>query len=130
MTWYEPPPTLTVQTGGILVDHLSSRQLPEGTINASLSWQFNLTELNFIFWTLLYDKISVAVAYSLGPVFQQGFKSQFGIDWIPDQTFVRLVIFNVTSAEKGAFTCQVVAKANSSRLRFKSYVQVDVVGKL
>ena len=131
LNWNEPPPTLTVQTGGILVDHLSGRQLHEGTSNASLSWQFNFTELNFRFLTLLFDKITVAVAYPLGQVFQPGFISQFGIEWIPKQTFVRLIIFNVTSEENGAFTCQVVAETNDSLgLRFKSNVQVDIVGKL
>jgi len=85
-----------------------------------LSWLINGLPCTRSWFDSDRTNTSVAVAHSLGPVFQQGFESQFGIDWIPYQTFVRLVIFSATSAENGAFTCQVVAETNSSMLGLKA----------
>ena len=133
MTWNKPPPIQTVQAAANPVDHFSSRQLREGNINAILSWQFDLTELNFRSLSILFEGTTVAgVIKSLGSGPQPGFENQFGIDWSPNQTFVKLIIFNVTTEENGRFTCQVYADALKGFVyfRFESSVQVDVVGKL
>ena len=113
-------------------DHSSSRQLHEGTINAYLSWQFYLTELNFSSLVILFDGTTVAGVTSLGYGPEHGFENQFDIDWIPKQTFVRLIIFNVTAKESGTFTCRVAVHERSgfASFQFDSNVQVDVVGKL
>ena len=133
MTWNEPPPTQSVQAVANPVNHFSSRQLREGNINATLRWQFDLTELNFRSLVILFDGTTVAgVIKSSGFGPQPGFENQFGIDWSLSQTFVELVIFNVTVEEDGRFTCQVYADAVEGYVyfRFESNVQVNVVGKL
>ena len=133
MTWNEPPPTQIVQAVANPVDHFSSRQLREGNINATLRWQFDLTELNFRSLVILFGGTTVAgVIKSLGSGPQPGFENQFGIDWSFNQTFVKLIIFNVTVEENGRFTCQVYADAveGFAYFRFESNIQVDVVGKL
>ena len=133
MTWNEPPPTQIVQAVANPVDHFSSRQLREGNINATLRWQFDLTELNFRSLVILFDGTTVAaVIKSLGSGPEPGFENRFGIDWSLNQTLVKLIIFNVTVEENGRFTCQVYADAVKGYVyfRFESNVQVDVVGKL
>ena len=131
MTWIEPPPIKTVQADGILVDHESRRQLHDGTINANLSWQFNLTDLKFFYLVLSFNRTGLAFVrppiQAVVPLFQ----NQFGIKWIANQTFVRLIIFNVTFEKHGAFTCRVhVKRKDSFYWQFESNVQVDVVGKI
>ena len=133
MTWNEPPPTQSVQAVANPVDHFSSRQLREGNINATLRWQFDLTELSFRSLVILFDGTTVAgVTKSSGFGPQPRFENQFGIDWSLNKTFVKLVIFNVTVEENGRFTCQVYADAVEGYVyfRFESNVQVNVVGKL
>ncbi|XP_044180357.1 fibroblast growth factor receptor 2-like [Acropora millepora] len=130
LTWNEPPPTQSVQAVANPVNHFSSRQLREGNINATLRWQFDLTELNFRSLVILFDGTTVAgVIKSSGFGPQPGFENQFGIDWSLSQTFVELVIFNVTVEENGRFTCQVYADAVEGYVyfRFESNVQVNVV---
>ncbi|XP_015774926.1 PREDICTED: uncharacterized protein LOC107353119 [Acropora digitifera] len=129
LTWNEPPPTQIVQAVANPEDHSSSRQLHEGTINAYLSWQFYLTELNFSSLVILFDGTTVAGVTSLGYGPEHGFENKFDIDWIPKQTFVRLIIFNVTAKESGTFTCRVAVHERSgfASFQFDSNVQVDVV---
>ena len=130
LTWNEPPPTQIVQAGPVTANHFSSRQLHEGTINANLSWQFNLTALSFTSLAIYFSGTEVAGADSSEQRVESGFKNQFGFDWIPNQNLVRLIIFNVTIEENGTFTCQVTSKAGFGFFTFLSIVQVDVVGKL
>ena len=132
LTWNEPPPTQIVKAVPYTVDHNSTRQLHEGTKNATLSWQFDLTEIKFASLAIWFNGTSIAGVQSSGSGPEPGFENQFGIDWIPNQTFVRLIIFNVTTEEKGTFTCRVLAlrkMAGFASFEFKSKVQVDVVGK-
>ena len=116
---------------GIPVDHFSNRELRQGTINASLKWRFNLTELRFLSLVVLFDGKAVGGATSSGQQLQREFENQFGFEWILNQTFVRLIIFNVTIKEQGTFTCRVKARAEKRpfAFQFRSNVQVDVVGK-
>ena len=114
------------------VDHLSSRQLHEGKINATLSWQFDLTELTFDELNILFDGTIIAGVKSQRSGTESGFENQFGIDWIPNQHYVKLIIFNVTMEENGTFTCRVATDSVTgfASFTFESIVQVDVVGKL
>ena len=131
MTWNEPPPTKIVQALFNPVDHFSNRQLREGNINVTLSWQFDLTELSFHSLVILFDGTTIAGVKSSGFGSQPGFEKQFGIDWSANQNFVKLIIFNVTTEENGIFTCRVAAHPMTGfgSFQFKSNVQVDVVGK-
>ena len=130
MTWNEPPPTQIVQADPRTVEHFSSRQLHEGTINANLSWQFDLNALQFDSLVIFFNGTVRAGASTSGQEVQSGFENRFGIDWIPNQNLVRLIIFNVTIDENGAFTCQVATKKGVVPFQFLSIFQVDVVGKL
>ena len=132
MTWNEPPPTQIIEAVANPVDHFSSRQLREGNMDANLSWQFNLTELKFDLLEIFFDMTSIAGADSSGSAPQSGFENQFGIDWSPNQNFVRLIIFNVTIEVNGTFSCRVTAKRMKGvgSFLFESIVRVDVVGKV
>ena len=132
MTWNEPPPTQIIQALCYPVDHFSSRQLLEGTINANLSWQFNFTDLKFTSLVIFVGTTIIAGVGSSGSGPQPGFENQFAIDWFPNQNFVRLIIFRVTFKHNGTFTCRVTAGAATGfgSFQFESIVQVDVVGKL
>ena len=130
MTWNEPPPTQIVQAVHNPVDHFSSRQLYEGTINANLSWRFNLTELKFTNLGLIFDSKFIGGAEPSRQTIRAGFENQFGIDWIFNQTFVRLIIFNVTIKENGTFALRVATVKGPRNYHFHSKVQVDVVGEL
>ena len=133
-TWYRylcplsPPPITTVQAGGVIPDHLSSRTLHDGTIE-NLRWQFNLTELKFNYLVLSFDSTPFAEALALGKVAQSRFRNQFGIHWIRNKTLMTLMIANATN---GTLTCQVNAfgvEGIGLPLQFENHVQLVVVGK-
>jgi len=128
LTWNEPPPTQNVQAVADPVDHFSSRQLHKGKINATLSWQFDLTELTFDGLNILFDGTVIAGVKSQRSGTQPGFENRFGIDWSSSQRFVKLIIFNVTIEENGTFTCRVATDAVTGfgSFTFESIVQVDV----
>ena len=131
MTWSEPPPIKTLQAVGTFVDHESRRQLHEGTINANLSWRFNLTDLKFLYLLLSFNRRALAASWPQRQAVVHSFQNQFGIEWIANEYFVRLIIFNVTFEKHGAFTCRVHVERNDSlHWHFISNVQVDVVGKI
>ena len=114
------------------VQHFSSRRLQEGSINASLRWQFDFTDLKFSSLVISLGTTIIAGVDSSGSGPQPGFGNQYGIDWIPNQNLVRLIIFRVTFEQNGTFTCKVTAAplAEFGAFQFESAVQVDVVGKL
>ena len=132
MTWNEPPPTQIVEAALNTVDHFSSKQLYEGTNNANLSWQFDLNGLKFTSLVIFFGTTIIAGVGSSGPGPQPGFENQFDIDWISNQNFVRLIIFRVTFAQNGTFTCRVSADTTTGfgSFNFESIVQVDIVGKV
>ncbi|XP_067016174.1 uncharacterized protein [Acropora muricata] len=129
LTWNEPPPTQVVQAVANPEDHFSSRQLHEGTINANLSWQFDLTELNFRSLVILFDGTTVAGVTSSGFGPEYGFVNQYDIDWIPNKNFLTLIIFSVTTEQNGKFTCRVAVHTMTgfASFQFDSHIQVDVV---
>ena len=132
MTWIEPPPIQIVQALPDSVKHFSSRQLFEGTINATLSWHFGLTELTFQSLLIFFGRNSVARVSSLVNGTPPSYANRFGLDWIPNQNLVTLFIFNVTTEDAGTFSCRVTADSldRFTEFHFTSNVRVDVVGKL
>ena len=130
LTWEQPLPIQTVQPANP-VDHFSSRQLYEGTSNATLIWHFRLNQLNFDALVIFLNGIALASVMSSRCGIQAGFENQFGIDWIPNQNLVKLFIFNVTKEKNGTFSCRVIAHevTGFAFLQFISNVQVHVVGK-
>ena len=131
-TWKEPPPTQIVQALPDPVKHFSSRQLLEGTNNATLSWHFGLTELTFKSLLIFFGLNYVARVSSELTGTPPSYANRFGLDWIPNQNLVTLFIFNVTTEDNGTFSCQVTADSldRFGVFRFTSNVRVDVVGKL
>ena len=132
MTWNEPPPTQIVKAVRNPLKHFSSRQLFEGTINATLNWHFGLTELIFNSLIIDFEGNSVARVTSSLAAIRPPYVNQFGLDWIPNQNLVKLLIFNVTTDENGTFLCKVTADSldGFDTFVFDSNVQVDVGGKL
>ncbi|XP_074634457.1 uncharacterized protein LOC141893000 [Acropora palmata] len=130
LTWEQPPPNETVQSANP-VDHSSSRQLYEGTINATLNWQFRLNQLNFDSLVISLNGTPIAGVGSSGSGLQPGFENEFGIDWNPNQKLIKLFIFKVTIEKNGTFTCQVdadeVTGFVTKNIQFRSNVQVHVV---
>ena len=132
MTWNEPPPTQIVQAVADPVKHFSSRQLFEGTINATLSWHFGLRELIFKSLLIFFEGNSVARVSPSVTGTPPSYANRFGLDWIPNQNLMKLFIFNVTTEDNGTFSCRVTADSfdGYDPFVFESNVQVDVVGKL
>ena len=132
MAWDQPLPIQIIQSANP-VDHFSSRQLFEGTINATLNWQFRLNQLNFGSLVISLNGTPIGGVGSLGSGLQPGFENKFGIDWNPNQKLVKLFIFKVTTKQNGTFTCQVDANEVTGfvtkNFQFRSNVQVHVVGK-
>ncbi|XP_068733594.1 immunoglobulin superfamily member 10-like [Montipora capricornis] len=127
ITWYEPPPIQTVSDTDV-VDHLgNSTQLLEGSINASLSWNFSLSsDLSFSALTVSLGGTIIAGVVSSGPAVQAGFGNKFDIRWIPFQR-VTLIIFNVTTEVNGTFSCTITATKGFGVVNFGSNIQVHVV---
>ena len=132
LTWNEPSPTQIVQAAADPVKHFSSRQLFEGTTNATLSWHFGLTELIFRSLVIFFEGNSVARVSSSVTGIPPSYANRFGLDWIPNQKLVKLFIFNVTTENNGTFSCRVTADSQDrfNVFQFRSNVQVDVVGKI
>ena len=130
LTWLQPLPIQTVQPVSP-VNHFSSRQLYEGTINATLIWHFRLNQLNFYALFISLNGIALTGGVSSGLNILAGLENQFGIDWTPNQNLVKLFIFNVTADKNGTFSCSVdaVDVTGFAIFQFRSNVQVHVVGK-
>ena len=131
LTWNEPLPFQIVPDSDV-VEHLNSTKLIEGTINATLSWQFSLLEFTFESLTITFDGTAIAGVRSSRQGVNPGFKDKYELNWILGSQRVTLVIFQVTTAENGTFTCEVSAQAVGAftTTQWRSNIQVDVVGKL
>lgn len=73
-------PRMCKQLIGDPVDHLSSRRLHKGKINATLSWQFDLTELTLMMYYILFlmeQSLQVLRLKYLGLTL--GFKTDLGL---------------------------------------------------
>ena len=121
-----------MQAAANTVKHSSSRQLLEGTVNATLSWQFDLTKLIFKSLVIFFQGNSVGRISPSVKGTPPWYANRFGLDWIPNQNFGKLLIFNVTTEDIGVFSCRITADSldGFGVFQFTSNVQVDVVGKL
>ena len=109
------------------VEHQNLTRLVEGTINASLVWHFNLSsDLTFVALTLTLD--GATIASDIGVLTYV--RDKYAVILIQSTEInITLVIFEVTVAHKGTFSCEVFAR-KQAQLSWKSNVQVDVVGKI
>ena len=108
-------------------EHQNQTRLIEGTINASLIWQFRLSsELTFVSSTLELNGAPIA---SDTGVFTQ-FRDKYAVNLVQSSEIsVTLVIFEVTAAHDTIFSCEVFAREQGV-ISWKSNVQVDVFGKI
>ncbi|XP_015751965.1 PREDICTED: hemicentin-1-like [Acropora digitifera] len=129
LTWIEPAPTQVIQAAVNPVKLFSSRQLFQGTINATLSWQFGLAELIFMSSVVFFEGKSVVRVSSSVTGTPPSCAKRFGLDWEPKQNLLTLFIFNVTTKENGTFSYRVTADSldGYSEFQFTNNVQVDVV---
>ena len=129
LTWNEPLPILTVPQSDVSsVFHRSHTRLIEDTINASLSWYFNLSGLTFNSVNLKLKPDNIAFVTNQKQEISAGFQGKYAINWIPNQR-ITLVIFKVTSEHNATFACEVAAVGNGLSI-WRSEVQVDVVGRV
>ena len=130
LTWNEPLPILTVEESDAnQVVHRNHTRLTEGTINASLSWYFNLS--SGLFFNSLNLKLKtdvIAVVNSRRKEVLERFRDKYAINWIPSQR-ITLLIFKVTTEQNATFACEVFAIDTFTSI-WKSHVQVDVVGRV
>ncbi|XP_068734072.1 uncharacterized protein [Montipora capricornis] len=124
--WKVPPPTQTISKPAVgdAEEHLSRTSLLEGTINASLSWQFTLSsDLTFHGLALKFNDTPIAGEFQI----EDNFRDKYAINWIPSER-ITLIIFHVTTEVNGIFACEVGAQSPQGGLvTFKSKNQVDVI---
>ena len=128
VTWFEPPPVETV-TDPTLV-HTNSTKLRTGSTNVYLNWEFSLTsELFLVSVTLKLDGTSVGtILPSTGAAAPSAsFTSRFNVSWVAQ--VATLIIFNVTSADEGLFTCELNAFEGATNKVWNRNIDVSVVGK-
>ena len=111
-------------------DHFSEKELREGNTNATMTWQFTLTDLRFHSLTISFGGQVIAGVGLLAQGPEPGFENQYDINWVASQNLVTLLILNVTTEVNGVFTCEVTAVRENVLYPFSSYVQVNVVGKV
>ena len=123
ITWSEPPPVETVTDHNLV--HTNSIQLHEGSNDKVLNWRFTLEQgFNLVLVYLQFDGSGVATVSSSGVVnLNPVFTSRFNVSWVSGH--VTLVIFNVSTADEGVFTCQLT---DVSANQWKRNIQVAVVG--
>ena len=106
--------------------HTSKIQFYEGSINEQLNWRFSATQ-TVQFVTLELDGTNV-VANILPSteevVVGKDFTSRFNITWAAGH--ITLVIYKVTTSDKGVFSCQLNVPGNA----WRSNMEVVVLGKV
>ena len=129
ITWYEPLPVQTVPDVQNPVVHMpNSIQLLKGTINASLSWNFSLSsDVSFVRVKVAFKGVTIGTAVPGQSGLLSGF-GKFDFLWIPSQK-ATLIILNVTTAENGAYSCEVQADKGLDNFIWRSEIEVNVVGK-
>lgn len=128
VTWFEPPPFETVTDPSLV--HTNSTKLRKGSTNVHLNWEFSLTsELNLILVTIRLDGTSVGnIIPSTGDAATSAsFTSRFNVSWVAQHA--TLIIFNVTSADEGLFTCELNTFEGGTNKIWNRNIDVSVVGK-
>lgn len=111
--------------------HATSIQLREGSVNEQLRWNFSLSKF-FSFQVYLFFDGTYAAFIDHGTTGFVGvyerFISRFNISWIPP-SYATLIIFNVTTADKGTFRFEVWSYETKSSLKvWKCDLKVTIVG--
>ena len=111
--------------------HATSIQLREGSVNEQLSWNFSLSHIRFFQVFLYFDDANAAfIDYgTTGFVgVYERFISRFNISWVPP-SYATLVIFNLTTADKGIFSFEVWSYETKISIKvWKGDLKVTIVG--
>ena len=104
--------------------HTNNIQLYIGSRDKRLNWRFNLAQ-DPIAILLQLDGVSVATIVPAAPLVTvtQPFASRVNVIWVSGH--VTLIIFNVTIADEGVFSCQLTAVSGNA---WKRNIKVAVVG--
>ena len=124
ITWHEPPPVTTVSDSQEV--HTSKIQFYEGSINEQLNWRFSATQ-TVQFVTLVLDDTNAVVNIlpSTGEVtVSKDFTSRVNVTWVTGH--ITIVIYKVTTSDKGVFSCQLSVPGNV----WRSNIEVVVLGKV
>lgn len=129
ITWYEPLPVRTVRDPRVV--HATSIQLREGSVNELLRWNFSLSKFVSLQVYLFFDGAYAALidhgTTGFVGVYER-FISRFNISWIPP-SYATLIIFNVTTADKGTFRFEVWSYETKISLKvWKCDLKVTIVG--
>ena len=122
ITSIQPPPVETVTDDQVV--HTNNTSLYMGSGNNRLNWRFNLAQ-DPISVLLQLDGASVATIAPSTPLVTvaQPFTSRVDVTWVSGH--VTLIIFNVTTADEGVFSCVLVAFSGHA---WKRNIKVAVVG--
>ena len=104
--------------------HTNNIQLYIGSRDKRLNWRFNLAQ-DPIAILLQLDGVSVATIAPAAPLVTvtQLFTSRVNVTWVSGH--VTVIIFNVTIADEGVFSCQLTAVSGNA---WKRNIKVAVVG--
>ena len=104
--------------------HTNNTSLYVGSSNKRLNWRFNLAQ-DPISVLLQLDGASVATIAPSTPLVTvtQPFTSRVDVTWVSGH--VTLIIFNVTAADEGVFSCQLITVSGNA---WNRNIKVAVVG--
>ena len=107
--------------------HTNYIQLYEGSTNQPLNWSFSLELETLLLVTLRFDSSVIAIIdRSIGGVaINQGFTTRVSITWVNGN--VTLIILNVTSADEGVYSCELIVGRASS---WRRNIRVATLGNL
>ena len=101
----------------------------QGSLNEELSCNFLLTtDLNLRSVSInVRGKSAVTFVPDVPLTVEPVFAKSFNAVWVPNK--LALIFFNVTAADEGEYSCEVVTTGNSARMWIRK-IQLLVVGKL
>lgn len=127
ITWFEPPP-FEIVTDPATVSEVN-KSLIKGSLNEEVNCNFNLTaDLSLITVSMKFEGSSIAtyVQSQHALSVQPGFESRFNATWDPNR--LTLILFNVTSADKGEYRCEVLTLGSSAQT-WARIIQVSLLEK-
>ncbi|XP_015761595.1 PREDICTED: protein CEPU-1-like [Acropora digitifera] len=117
ITWHKPPPSETVTDPR--VTSKTNETLTKGSFNEELTCGFSLTaDLSVITVTINLGITSIVTYIASSTLLlDPRFASRFNASWIPTQ--LTLIVFNVTTADEGVYSCKVFTAGGTWIREFK-----------
>ncbi|XP_015775001.1 PREDICTED: uncharacterized protein LOC107353190 isoform X2 [Acropora digitifera] len=111
--WLEPPPFETVTDASSI--YRTTKQSIQGSLNEELSCNFSLTADSSIISVSMKFRGQPAVTFVPNVLLQVEpvFAKHFNAVWVPNK--LSLNFFNVTYAEEGEYSCEVLTSGRSAR---------------